>query len=409
MNTLFILLLIVLAVIFLPSLSKSAPPVQPPVPPPPPPPSPGSFPDPPVKCPPHLSHTDQCCQVGRENCTGLSGICPPNRHNMPHTKCPVSRESYYAPPPPTPQGSCGDTRRCVQSTSDAVNPALCSSSSSDCTSCLSNKVVDTDMYVSVTKDCAGNSVDRMKTWENQCFNQSCLDALRRYPKLDPTNPLECTQTAKVPAVASDLQRAGCLKHDINSYCAGQVVGRAGCEAQNQKYDSDGYKYWKRPYGSGNATDGWQFGANCPPAVQGSVVNIKGTDYAMCAPRGQGIENKQCPPAPNGKHGFVAFNDFEGHPQCVLGCADVNDCPGGQECISVQGTKFCAGKINSQNTFHSNPTVKYLFSKSKCHAVDNCPACVLAGAPAGVVENLTQSQLDIFCNEGQFLKEILPSS
>ena len=128
---------------------------------------------------------------------------------------------------------------------------------------------------------------------------------------------------------------------------------------------------------------------------------------MCSPRGKGIENKQCPPAPNGKHGFVAFNGFEG-PQCVMGCTNDNECPGGQECISVKGApKFCAGKINSQNKFHySNPTVKYLFSKSKCHAVDNCPACVLAGAPASIKGNLTPSQLDIFCNDGQFLKEVL---
>jgi hypothetical protein len=323
--------------------------------------------------------------------------------------CSVKRESYDAPPPPpppTPQGSCGVTRRCVQSTSDAVNPDLCSSSTSNCKSCLDNKVVDTDIYVSVTNDCAGNLEDRMKILENQCFNQSCLDALLKNPELDPKNSLHCNQTAKVPAVASDLQRAGCIKHDISLYCGGQVVGRAGCDAQNQKYDSAGYKDWKRPYGSGNATAGWQFGANCPPGVQGYVLNINGADYAMCSPRGQGIENKQCPPAPNGKHGVAAFNGFEGHPQCVLGCTNDNECPGGQECISVHGAKFCAGKINSKNRFHLNPTVKYLFSKSRCHADSDCRTCVKAGAPSSIKKYLTPSQLDIFCNDGQFLKEVL---
>jgi len=337
---------------------------------------------------------------------GLEQAAAVSRCNFGQTSPIITRESYNAPPPPTPKGSCGGRRRCVQSSSDAVNPALCSSSSTDCNSCLSSRVVDTDLYTSVYNDCDGNMEDKEKTVENQCFNQACLQSLLSNPKLDPTNSLQCNQTAKVPAVASALQRAGCYKHDISSYCGGQVVGRGGCDAQNQKYDSEGYKYWKRPYGSGNPTDGWQFGANCPTDVPGYVVNIKGTDYAMCSPLGQGIAKKQCPPGPNGKHGFVAFNDFEGNPQCVLGCADVNDCPGGQECISVQGTKFCAGKINSQNTFHSNPTVKYLFSKSMCHAVENCRACVVKSAPAGVVENLTPSQLDIFCNEGQFLKEVL---
>lgn len=321
-------------------------------------------------------------------------------------------------PPVTPTCTSSDvpesssSRRCLQTATDAINPKLrgtaCQGAgNSNCSSCLTDNQTfqDTDLIQNLTGDC-GDALSTTRS--NLCMPGKCYTALSNDPDIIAGNS-DCTVQAGLKQSA--LRRAGCAHGDIALYCNNRAVGPAGCQSEYQTYENtDKFKFWKRPYGSGNSKDGFQFGANCPPGTLGVVMQDGDTDYSVCMPilnPGQ----KGCPPIPSTSSqaskypaGYpVEIGRFRG---CILPCANNNDCSGGQECIDFPGApgiKFCAGRNGSDNRFYNDPTVSKLFLNQGCHTAftgtnPDCRKCIKS-------KGVSDQQANLFC-DGMFYKTSL---
>ncbi len=308
-------------------------------------------------------------------------------------------------PPVTP--TCSSSRRCLQTAKDALDTTLRGNAchgvgNTNCSSCLTDNGTfqDTDLMHNLTSDCGD---DLSTTRSNLCIPGTCYTALYNNPDIIAGNA-DCLVQAG--SQQSALRQAGCANGDIALYCNNKAVGPAGCESEYQTYENDNFKFWKRPYGSGNSQDGFQFGTNCPPGTLGVVMQDGDADYSVCMPMlfpGQ----LSCPPIPstssqaNKKIGYpVGIGRFRG---CILPCTDNNDCSGGQECIDypgVQGIKFCAGRNGSDNRFYKDPTVSKLFLNQGCHKAftgtnPDCHSCIKS-------KGVSDQQAKLFC-DGMFYK------
>jgi len=314
--------------------------------------------------------------------------------------------------PPT-QPTCSSSRRCLQTAKDAVDTTLrgnaCQGAgNANCSSCLTDNGTfpDTDLIQNLTSDC-GDALSTTRS--NLCMTGKCYTALSNDPDIIPGN-VDCLVQAGLQQSA--LRRAGCGHNDIDLYCNNKAVGPTGCQSEYQTYENtDNFKFWKRPYGSGNAQDGYQFGANCPRGTVAIVMQADDADYSICMPFLPG--HLTCPPIPstssvanqNRGRGFpVQIGHVKG---CFLPCGNNNDCPGGQECVDfpgVPGRKFCAGRNGSDNRFYKDPTVSKLFLNQGCHsgftgANPDCHSCITS-------KGVSSQQAALFC-DGMFYK--VPSS
>lgn len=319
-------------------------------------------------------------------------------------------------PPVTP--TCSSSRRCLQTAKDAVNPTLRGTAcqgvgNANCSSCLTDNgtFLDSDLIQNLTSDCGD---DLSTTRSNLCMTGACYTALDNSPDIIAGNA-NCMVQAGLQQSA--LRRVGCTQSDLELYCNNKAVGPAGCQSEYQTYENtDKYSVWKRPYGSGNSQDGYQFGANCPRGTAGIVLHSKSNDadYSVCIPLLAGVG--VCPEVPTTssvrgtqRYGFPIGIE-PGVKGCLLPCGTTDDCPGGQECISggfPAGIKFCAGRNSSDNRFYNDPTVSKLFRYPGCHSAitgnnTDCHSCIKGAA------NVNDKQAALFCdNLGMFHKANLP--
>ena len=317
-------------------------------------------------------------------------------------------------PPTTPTCTSSDfpenssSRRCLQTATDAINPRLrgnaCQGAgNSNCSSCLTDNgtFYDSDLIQNLTDDC-GNALSTTRS--NLCMAHKCYTALSNDPDIIAGNA-DCMVQAGLQQSA--LRRAGCSHSDIDLYCKNKAVGPAGCQSEYQTYENnDKFKFWQRPYGSGNSQDGFQFGANCPPGTVDIVMRANDADYAVCMPL-VNFPNTTCPPIPTtsskASQRVGTKVGIGGQVGCLLPCGNNNDCPGGQECHSgffPGGFKFCAGRIGSDNRFHKDPTVSKLFLNQGCHtgltgSNPDCHSCIKS-------KGVSDQQAEIFC-DGMFYK------
>ena len=323
----------------------------------------------------------------------------------------------FTAPPTDPTCTSSDvpesssSRRCLQTATDAINPKLRGTAcqgvgNSNCSSCLTDNETfqDTDLIQNLTGDC-GDALSTTRS--NLCMPGMCYTALSNDPDIIAGNS-DCMVQAGLQQSA--LRRAGCAHSDIALYCNNRAVGPAGCQSEYQTYENtDKFKFWKRPYGSGNSKDGFQFGANCPPGTLGVVMQANDADYSVCMPL-ISAPNLYCPPVPStssvvARQGVGYPVQIGGHKGCLLPCGTNKDCPGGQECVSgvfPGGVKFCAGRNGSDNRFYEDPTVSKLFLNQACHnfltgSNPDCHKCIKS-------KGVSDQQAAFFCdNAGMFHK------
>lgn len=314
--------------------------------------------------------------------------------------------------PPT-QATCSSSRRCLQTSNDAIDQKLRGTAcqgqgSANCNSCYTNHGTfkDDDLFQNLSSDC-GDGLNATRT--NLCMAGNCYTTLSNDPDIIPGNT-DCLVNAG--RKQQPLRVAGCGHNDIDLYCKNKAVGPAGCHSEYQTYENtDGYQYWKRPYGSGNLQNGYKFGANCPGGTRGVVMQINNTDYSVCMPLLVGMmKTHTCPAVPRTSKVYGKINtglpvEIGGVKACLLPCEDEQDCPGGQECVSQSGVKFCAGRNGSDNAFYKDPMVSQLFRNQGCHSMisgsnPDCHSCIKQQIPT-----ISSQQASLFCDNGGMFHKV----